>query len=1023
MLQPETDLSIDPSVGHQAALAAADGPAADGWGMAELCSAMDSVGTPIWALDLQGRCVFINESARERFGYSREEALGRKLNCLIHKGASSGWACAKEDCPCQRCIETGSSTTGREDTFLKVDGTPVSVEFSVRPIVVEGRIRGCVISALDIAPRKRAEAALEDFFSKAPLPMAVWDLEGRIVRSNAAFLGLTGYSIGDLEGSRIFDFVHPDQRTEARTAFQELLGVREKAVFECRVRRKDGSYRWLILSAAIARGARAIYVGAHDITKVMEAEEAARKSEEWLRFTLDTAGAGLCYRESGETAATEQQFRLYGLEPSEDWISRAHWLQLIHPEDRERVETEQRLAAKLDKPYDIQFRVVWPDGSVHWLLSRGKTFHRGRDIRKTEITVDVTDLNRAERTLEQAFTVTESAIGILDFDGHLKRANPALVRTSGFTLEELSQRAGLELFHPDDRATIKAEFDKLIAGGRVAQLECRGLRKDGSYVWLLLRASVLADEKLIYTVSTDITERKRAADALAEEAHRRRILFEQSRDGIVVFDGSGKVREANQSFANMLGYDSPEAVLQLHVWDWDEQLTPDLLRSIVQDVKSHQPQPGAMEVRHKRKDGSLIDVEISPTTVELGGEILFYAVHRDITERKGAEKALRQSEQRLRLIAETIDDVFWMADLTSDSLAYVSPACERVWGQPLEVVRKSFMAFLDAVHPDDRAQLRAAVGACMKDPKPFKHEYRVIRPDGTVAWVCDHGFPVGDGNGHVNYVVGLARDVTHRKSMEEAVRIHSEKLARSNAELERFAYVASHDLQEPLRMVASFTQLLAKRYSGRLDETADRYIHYAVDGAKRMQELIVDLLAYSRVNSKELDFKTTPCEAVVAGVLQNLQAAIDESNASVKWDPLPTLLADPGQLRQLFQNLLGNAIKFRGESPPQVHISAVEEGESWVFSVRDNGIGLDPDQSDRIFQVFQRLHGRTEYPGTGIGLAICKKVVERHGGKIWVESRPGAGSTFRFTLPISLLHLEHGGGNETAEHASGDPVG
>jgi light-regulated signal transduction histidine kinase (bacteriophytochrome) len=235
--------------------------------------------------------------------------------------------------------------------------------------------------------------------------------------------------------------------------------------------------------------------------------------------------------------------------------------------------------------------------------------------------------------------------------------------------------------------------------------------------------------------------------------------------------------------------------------------------------------------------------------------------------------------------------------------------------------------------------------------------------------------------------------------MEEAIRAHSERLARSNEELERFAYVASHDLQEPLRMVASFTQLLSKKYSGKLDETADRYINFAVDGAKRMQMLITDLLAYSRVNNRELALRPTECDALVRTTLQNLKVAIEEAGAVVECDSLPSVVADQGQLGQLFQNLIGNAIKFHGQALPRVHISAADCGAEWLFSVEDNGIGIGPGQADRIFQIFQRLHTRTEYPGTGIGLAVCKKVVERHGGRIWVESRPGEGSNFRFTLP------------------------
>jgi len=235
-----------------------------------------------------------------------------------------------------------------------------------------------------------------------------------------------------------------------------------------------------------------------------------------------------------------------------------------------------------------------------------------------------------------------------------------------------------------------------------------------------------------------------------------------------------------------------------------------------------------------------------------------------------------------------------------------------------------------------------------------------------------------------------------RKALEESIG----ELARSNADLQQFAYVASHDLKEPLRMVASYTQLLARRYKGKLDSDADEFIRYAVDGANRMQWLINDLLAYSRVTSQDQVLEEVDCHGVLEEVLSDLRVAIEESRAVVTHDPLPRVMADRGQLGQLFQNLIGNAIKFHGKEPPQVHVTAGRKPDEWAFSVRDNGVGLDPQYAERIFVIFQRLHDREEYPGTGIGLAICKKVVERHGGRIWVVSQIGQGATFHFTLPI-----------------------
>ena len=248
-------------------------------------------------------------------------------------------------------------------------------------------------------------------------------------------------------------------------------------------------------------------------------------------------------------------------------------------------------------------------------------------------------------------------------------------------------------------------------------------------------------------------------------------------------------------------------------------------------------------------------------------------------------------------------------------------------------------------------------------------------------------------------VTAAIRDISVRKEAEANLLQKVEELNRSNEELGEFAYAASHDLQEPLRMVASYTQLLSRRYKGKLDSDADEFIAFAVDGASRMQRLIQDLLAYSRVGTKVKNLLDTSSEEALQQALVNLRGAIEESGALVTHDPLPTVRADEMQLIQLFQNLVGNAIKYQSPGVPQVQISAAKNGEKkWLFSVQDNGLGIDPQYFEKIFGMFQRLHKRQEFAGTGIGLAICKKIVERHGGSISVESQPGQGSTFRFTL-------------------------
>jgi signal transduction histidine kinase len=271
---------------------------------------------------------------------------------------------------------------------------------------------------------------------------------------------------------------------------------------------------------------------------------------------------------------------------------------------------------------------------------------------------------------------------------------------------------------------------------------------------------------------------------------------------------------------------------------------------------------------------------------------------------------------------------------------------------------------------------------------------RLVRMVGGIGLLVI--FPLTGYGIWVSWKLGRERNdlVKTRQDLEQSVA----ELGRSNADLQQFAYVASHDLQEPLRMVSSYTQLLARRYKGKLDADADEFIAFAVDGANRMHRLIHDLLAYSRVRTGGQQFEPTSVGIALNHALGNLVSAVKESGATITHDPLPAVIGDEKQLVQLFQNLLSNAVKFKGQDPPRIHVSAKRADVEWVFSIRDNGIGLDPQYAERIFVIFQRLHNRRDYPGTGIGLAICKKIAERHGGRIWVESELGKGATFYFTI-------------------------
>ncbi|MFN6496178.1 MAG: ATP-binding protein [Nostoc sp. DedQUE01] len=402
-----------------------------------------------------------------------------------------------------------------------------------------------------------------------------------------------------------------------------------------------------------------------------------------------------------------------------------------------------------------------------------------------------------------------------------------------------------------------------------------------------------------------------------------------------------------------------------------------------------------------------------------GISILF----QDVTRRKLAEIALEESERRYRSLVIATSQAVWTSD--SNGMPKEFSSWIALTGQTDAQVKG--WGWLNAIHPEDRELTRLLWSEAIKTKNLYFSEYRVQVADGSYRFFAARAVAVLDANNEIQEWIGTYTDITERKLAQQALQGVNEELEikvqertselqklnqdlqRSNQELEQFAYVASHDLEEPLRAVAGYTQLLEKEYQHCLDDSAKEYLAYIVDGAKRMQQLIQDLLAYSRVGTRGQEFVLVDCNTALSLALSNLYVAIAESEAIITHDPLPKLLADKTQMVQLFQNLVGNAIKFRRQKPPQIHIGVLTtereaEGElstprsQWLISVRDNGIGIKSQYLERIFEVFRRLHTRREFPGTGIGLAICKKIVERHGGRIWAESEPGVGTVFYFTL-------------------------
>lgn len=467
------------------------------------------------------------------------------------------------------------------------------------------------------------------------------------------------------------------------------------------------------------------------------------------------------------------------------------------------------------------------------------------------------------------------------------------------------------------------------------------------------------------------------------------ILESSTEYSVIAKDLEGKILFWNEGARRLYGYEPEEVVGKanssiLHI---PEDVRAGVPRRILQESLAEGKWEGTITRRRKNGEQFPARVVITPRYGPGGKTIGFLMISKDIS----GEIPLTQYTRSL--IEASLDPLVTISP--EGKITDVNHATVKVTGVPREkLVGTDFASYF--TEPE-----RAREGYQRVFSEGFVTDYplTIHHLEGRLTDVLYNASVYKDGRGQVLGVFAAARDVTQRKQAEEALERYSADLARSNAELEQFAYVASHDLQEPLRMVASFTQLLARRYRGKLDSDADEFIGYAVDGARRMQTLIDALLAYSRVGTRGKEFARTNCEVLLKDVLTNLQKAMEETAAVVTHGPLPVVWADGVQVAQVFQNLIGNALKFHGAKPPRIHITAENRDGAWQFAVRDNGIGIDLQYADRIFAVFQRLHSVAEYPGTGIGLAIVKKIVERHGGCIWVESEPGKGATFYFTIP------------------------
>jgi len=598
------------------------------------------------------------------------------------------------------------------------------------------------------------------------------------------------------------------------------------------------------------------------------------------------------------------------------------------------------------------------------------------------------------------------AMLVVDHKGKIVLLNAQAEMRFGYRRRQLIGREVTDIIPSGFAERLIADGTRTTAEALAQQIgtgiELIACRKDGTEFPIEIMLSPMEGPNgiLVTAAIRDISVRKRAEEHLARTERRYRGLLEAAPDAMVVVDERGRIVLLNLQAESQFGYFRDELigrkVTDIIPVGFAERLIADGTRTAAEALA--QQIGTGIELIARRKDGSEFPIEIMLSPMESTEGILVTAAIRDISVRKRAEEQLARTERRYRGLLEAAPDAMVVVD-QDGRIVLVNVQAEKTFayyrdeliGQPVtNIIPVGFAERLIADglrSPEDALAQQIGTGielvARCKNGTEFPIEIMLS--------------PLESAEGTL--VTAAIRDIAVRKRAEAHLLEKMAELHRSNEELGQFAYIASHDLQEPLRMVASYTQLLAKRYKGRLDADADEFIAFAVDGANRMQRLIQDLLAFSRVGTAGAELGPVSSEHALGEALRNLNGIIGERGAVISSDPLPEVHADESQLAQMFQNLIGNAIKYQGKKVPKIHVSAARSDDDiWLFSVKDNGIGIEKKYFERIFGMFQRLHGRDEFSGTGIGLAICKKIIERHGGSISVSSRPSHGSTFTFSL-------------------------
>ncbi|MHA1728139.1 MAG: PAS domain-containing sensor histidine kinase [Promethearchaeota archaeon] len=819
-------------------------------------------------------------------------------------------------------------------------------------------------------------------------------------------------------------FVHPDDRDFVREQGQKKQTGKNGYVsnYSLRIIPKPGMIKWIeIFSKTIVfNGEFANLVTMVDITEEKKVKEDLYRSEKRYRNLFESSHDAIMTLAPPEwkfTSCNQATLDMFEAKNEKELTSLGPWN--VSPEFQPNGRSSSEQAKKMIETamqngnHYFEWTHKGLNGTVFpatVLLTRVEIENESmlqatiRDITESKKTIE--KLKESEEKYRTVIEKSNDGIMIIQ-DSIIQYVNPAMCKMVGYSFEEYLGKPYTITIHPDEMSKVTERYKKRMFGEEIPKIyESVMIDKNENMVDVEYNACLIPykGKTANLTIVRNISERKKTENKLQNERDRAQNYLDLAGVIFLGIDTKGKVILVNKKGCEVLGYAEEEVLGK----NWFENFIPERFRDkiipISKKLLTGEKEPaeyGENPVLTKGGNERIIAWHNSIIKGDNGRIIGHLSSGEDITERKHAEEKLRKSEKVLKQAEKVARIGSFKWDVKTNQIEGSEEFFHICGVNPKQSGKIDTSLINKLMHPDDINKhqelfVKAILG---KKTEPF--EFRIILSDGTQRNILSEASLVYDNNGYDVSLIGYMQDITERKKAEEKLNQKTQELERSNEDLQQFAYIASHDLKEPLRTVSGYIKLLKLRYGADLDEKGQKYLNSSMKGLKYMENLIVDLLKLSRVETNAKKFKIIDFNAVMDAVLSNLKSTIEEKEAKILInDFLPSVMGDYSQLVQLMQNLVSNAIKFIKNKTPEINIGVIQKNDTWHIYVRDNGIGIDPENFEKIFIIFKRLHSRTEFSGTGIGLSICKKIVEHHGGRIWVESELGKGSTFYFSLSI-----------------------